>query len=49
MSPTGFSGRPYSELGKIILKMISHVYIIRKVAQRNYRYAMQIEDLVFVY
>ena len=25
-----------------------HVYIIHKVAPRNYRYAIQIENLVFV-
>jgi len=27
----------------------TQVYIIRKVAPRNYRYAIQIENLVFVY
>jgi len=27
----------------------TQVYIIHKVASRNYRYAIQIENLVFVY
>jgi len=27
----------------------TQVYIIHKVAPRNYRYAIQIENLVFVY
>jgi len=27
----------------------TQVYIIHKVAQRNYRYAIQIQNLVFVY
>jgi len=27
----------------------TQVYIIQKVAPRNYRYAIQIENLVFVY
>jgi len=27
----------------------TRVYIIHKVAPRNYRYAIQIENLVFVY
>jgi len=27
----------------------THVYIIHKVAPRNYRYAIQIENLVLVY
>jgi len=27
----------------------TQVYIIYKVAPRNYRYAIQIDDLVFVY
>jgi len=27
----------------------TQVYIIHKVTPRNYRYAMQIENLVFVY
>jgi len=27
----------------------TQVYIIQKVAPRNYRYAIQMEDLVFVY
>jgi len=29
--------------------MRSQLYIIHKVAPRNYRYAIQIENLVFVY
>jgi len=28
---------------------VTQVYIIHKVASRNYRYAIQIENLVFVY
>jgi len=28
---------------------VTQVYIIYKVAPRNYRYAIQIENLVFVY
>jgi len=28
---------------------LRHVYIIHTVAPRNYRYAIQIENLVFVY
>jgi len=28
---------------------VTQVYIIHKVAPRNYRYAIQIENLVFVY
>jgi len=28
---------------------LQHVYIIHKVAPRNYRYAIQIENLVIVY
>jgi len=28
---------------------VTQVYIIHKMAPRNYRYAIQIENLVFVY
>jgi len=28
---------------------VTQVYVIHKVAPRNYRYAIQIENLVFVY
>jgi len=28
---------------------VTQVYIIQKMAPRNYRYAIQIENLVFVY
>jgi len=30
-------------------RVATEVYIIHKVALRNYRYAIQIENLVFVY
>jgi len=30
-------------------RVVIQVYIIHKVAPRNYRYAIQIENLVFVY
>jgi len=30
-------------------RVATQVYIIHKVAPRNYRYAIQIENLVFVY
>jgi len=33
----------------IFLAILTQVYIIHKVAPRNYRYAIQIENLVFVY
>ena len=36
----------YGFLGDFTLQ---HVYVICKVAPRNYRYAIQIENLVFVY
>jgi len=28
---------------------LTQVYIIHKVAQRNYRYAIQIDNLIFLY
>jgi len=31
------------------IRAATQVYIIHKVAPRNYRYAIQIENLVFVY
>jgi len=32
-----------------LVRAATQVYIIHKVAPRNYRYAIQIENLVFVY